>query len=70
MTTERPARSFRRHFEGWPAGLAIVFAALLSSVLVVPRRVEPELVPPPVIDRIEQAEREALERGRSARARA
>lgn len=51
-------------------GLAIVSAALLSSVLVVPRRVEPELIPPPVIDRIEQAETQALEQARSARARA
>ena len=51
-------------------GLVIVSAAVLSSVLVVPRRVEPELIPPPVIDRIEQAEHEALEHSRSARARA
>ena len=70
MTEQRPARGFRRHLEGWPVGLAIVSAALLSSVLVVPRRVEPELIPPPVIDRIEQAELDAREQSRSARARA
>ncbi|HEU4578313.1 MAG TPA: hypothetical protein VFS67_08665 [Polyangiaceae bacterium] len=58
-----------RHLEGWPVGLAIVSAALLSALLVVPRRVEPVWVPPPVIDRIEQRQNAQLEEERRARAR-
>jgi hypothetical protein len=62
----RAIRAFlARHLEGWPVGLAIVSAAALSALLVVPRSVEPVWVPPPLVDRIEQrlaAEREAARR--------
>jgi hypothetical protein len=49
--------------------LAIVSAALLSALLVVPRRVEPVWVPPPVIDRIEQRLDAQAEEERRAQAR-
>jgi hypothetical protein len=58
-----------RHLEGWPAGLAIVSAAALSALLVVPRRVEPDWVPPPRIDRVEQQLSTQLEGARLSRAR-
>jgi hypothetical protein len=57
-----------RHLEGWPAGLAIVSAAALSALLVVPRQVEPAAVPPPVIDRVEQRSSEQQEAARLERA--
>lgn len=61
----RAARSgWARHLEGWPAGLLIVSAAALSALLVVPRQVEPEWVPPPVIDRVEQRLNEQRETAR------
>jgi hypothetical protein len=53
-----------RHLEGWPVGLAIVSAAALSALLVVPRQVEPDGVPPPVIDRVEQRSSEQQEASR------
>jgi hypothetical protein len=59
-----------RHLEGWPVGLAIVSAAALSALLVVPRRVEPDWVPPPRIDRVEQRLNAQLEAVRRERARA
>lgn len=68
MTT--PTSSFRRHLEGWPVALWIVFVCALSAVLVVPRKVEPELIPPPVIDRPEQRRELEAEARRAERARA
>ena len=59
-----------RNLEGWPVGLAIVCSALLSALLVVPRRVEPVWVPPPVIDRVEQRRSAESDAERRARARA
>src|SRR4051812_30609276 len=59
-----------RNLEGWPVGLAIVSAALLSALLVVPRRVDPVWVPPPVIDRVEQRLNAQAEQDRRAQARA
>ncbi|HVZ36223.1 MAG TPA: hypothetical protein VG963_27535 [Polyangiaceae bacterium] len=61
---------WRRHFEGWPVGLSIVLSAAASALLVVPRAVEPDAVPPPVIDRSEQArlvEQETVRAERAAR---
>jgi hypothetical protein len=63
------ATGWRRHFEGWPIGLWVVFVCGLSALLVVPRNVPPELVPPPVVDRLEQRRERALEAGRAKRAR-
>src|SRR5688572_5612878 len=57
-----------RHLEGWPVGLAIVSAAALTALLVVPRQVEPTRVPPPVIDRVEQRLSEQREAQRRERA--
>ncbi|MEO8178592.1 MAG: hypothetical protein ABI895_07155 [Deltaproteobacteria bacterium] len=57
-----------RHLEGWPVGLAIVSAAALSALLVVPRHVEPAGVPRPVIDRVEQRLNEQREAARRERA--
>jgi hypothetical protein len=62
------ASGWRRHFEGWPVGLSIVLSAALSALLVVPRGVEPESVPPPVIDRLEQARFVTQEAARAERA--
>jgi hypothetical protein len=59
-----------RHLEGWPVGLAIVSAAALSALLVVPRPVEPDGVPPPVIDRVEQRLNAQRERARAGLAHA
>jgi len=59
-----------RNLEGWPVGLAIVSAALLSALLVVPRRVDPVWVPPPIIDRVEQRLNAQAEDARRAQARA
>ena len=59
-----------RNLEGWPVGLAIVSAALLSALLVVPRRVDPVWVPPPIIDRVEQRLNAEAEQDRRAQARA
>src|SRR5688572_27556477 len=66
----RPTPSFRRHLEGWPVALWIVFVCALTAVLVVPRKVEPELIPPPVIDRPEQRRELESELRRAERARA
>lgn len=60
----------RRHLEGWPLGLAVVGAAALTAALAVPRPVEPELVPPPVVDREQQKMELELESARAARAKA
>jgi hypothetical protein len=60
----------RRHLEGWQMGLAVVLATVLSALLVVPRQVEPEMLPPPRIDRGEQQTYLRLEQQRSARGRA
>ena len=49
MNASSLARRLARHFEGWQLGLLVVSMALLSALLVVPRNVPPELVPPPVI---------------------
>jgi hypothetical protein len=68
MTT--PGPSFRRHLEGWPVASWIVFVCALSAALVVPRKVEPELIPPPVIDRPEQRRELESEVRRAERARA
>jgi hypothetical protein len=68
MTPSRP--SFRRHLEGWPVALWIVFVCALTATLVVPRKVDPELIPPPVIDRPEQRQEVASEAKRAERARA
>jgi hypothetical protein len=59
-----------RQLRGWPSALLVVAMALLSALLVVPRRVEPEWVPPPRVDRLEQRQLQAAEAQRSARARA
>jgi hypothetical protein len=68
MSTARTRRGIRRHLEGWPLASWLVFACALSAMLVVPRQVEPELVPPPRIDRLLQREAEALERRRAEHA--
>ena len=47
-------RGLRRHLEGWPLGLGVVLAAVLTAALSVPRAVAPDLIPPPHIDRREQ----------------
>lgn len=59
-----------RHLRGWPSGLAVVAMAALSALLVVPRQVAPDWVPPPRVDRLEQRQLHEREAERSARARA
>jgi hypothetical protein len=63
------ARRLGRHLEGWPLGLWVIFMCVLTALLVVPRNVPPELVPPPVIDRAEQREQADNEAQRARRAR-
>jgi hypothetical protein len=70
MNTPGPGRGLRRHLEGWPVGVWLVFVCALSAALVVPRKVEPLLIPPPIIDRVEQRERREAEQLRAERARA
>jgi hypothetical protein len=60
---------WRRHLDGWQMGLGVVLAAALTALLVVPRQVEPQMLPPPRIDRGEQRNYLRLEQQRSARAR-
>lgn len=48
----------------------IVFVCALSAALIVPRKVEPELIPPPAIDRPEQRRELEAEARRAERARA
>lgn len=62
------SRGWGRHFEGWPLALSIVLTVALSAALVVPRGVQPDAVPAPQIDRIEQAARVEEEAERAARA--
>jgi hypothetical protein len=64
------ARRLGRHLEGWQLGLLVISMALLSALLAVPRNVPPELVPPPVVDRIEQRQALEAEARHAARARA
>lgn len=59
-----------KHLEGWPSGLAVVAMAALSALLVVPRQVAPDWVPPPRVDRLEQRHLQQREAERAARARA
>jgi hypothetical protein len=59
-----------RHLEGWPSALLVVSIAALSALLVVPRQVEPQWVPPPRVDRREQRQLHEREAQRSTRARA
>ena len=71
MISGSRAGGFRRHLEGWPLGVWVIFVCGLSALLVVPRDVPPELVPPPRIDRgaplVGQHSREVLlELGASA----
>jgi hypothetical protein len=51
-------------------GLWVVGVGVLSAALVVPRAVRPSLVPPPVVDRIEQRQEQAADAERARRARA
>jgi hypothetical protein len=51
-------------------GVWLVFTCALSAALVVPRKVEPDVIPLPVIDRAEQRERRDLEHGRVEHAQA
>lgn len=60
------ARRLGRHLEGWQLGLLVIGMAVLSALLVVPRNVPPELVPPPIIDRAEQHELAQIEARRAA----
>lgn len=70
MTTGSLARRLGRHLEGWQLGLGVIAVGVLSALLVVPRDVPPELVPPPVIDRAEQRLAAAEEAARAVRGRA
>jgi hypothetical protein len=62
--------ALRGHLEGWPLGLGVVGAAALTAALAVPRPVEPQLVPPPIIDREQQQLELDVEWARAARAKA
>jgi hypothetical protein len=68
--SSRPvATDWRRHLEGWPIGVWVVLVCGLTALLAVPRAVTPELLPPPLIDRLEQRRERALEASRVDRAR-
>lgn len=60
----------RRHLEGWPLGIGVVGAATLTALLAVPRPVEPDFVPLPLIDREQQLLEVSVERARAERAKA
>lgn len=70
MTATGAPRGWGRHFEGWPWAAWWVFAAAISAALVVPRPVEPELVPPPEVDRRQQQRELDLETRRAGAAEA
>jgi hypothetical protein len=61
---------WRRHLDGWPLGVWVIVICGLTALLVVPRNVPPELVPPPLIDRLEQRRERAREAQRAQQARA
>jgi len=64
------SRRLAKHLEGWELGLGVISMAVLSALLVVPRDVPPELVPPPRIDRPEQRQAADVETRRAESARA
>jgi hypothetical protein len=63
-------RRARRHLEGWELGVVALGIASLAAALVVPRGAEPDLVPPPRVDRQEVRRVLAVERERAAEAAA
>jgi hypothetical protein len=69
MTGTSLAKRLSRHLEGWQLGLWVIGMALLTALLVVPRNVPPVLVPPPVIDRVEQRQLADAEARRAAHGR-
>ena len=69
MSKNSLARRLGRHLEGWQLGLFVIGMAVLSALLVVPRNVPPELVPPPIIDRLEQRQAAEAEARRATRGR-
>ncbi len=70
MPRVSPHEGWQKYLEGWQLGAWLVLIAALSALLVVPRNVEPDLVPPPTVDRIEQRRELDVERERAARGRA
>ena len=71
MAALRPGKlQLARHLEGWPAALALVGGALLVVGLVVPRTAEPHILPVPIVDRVEQRDRNQRETRRADEARA
>jgi hypothetical protein len=70
VTPPAAAGGWRRHLEGWQLGLWVVFVCGLTAMLVVPRNVPPDDLPPPVIDRLEQRQEREREAKRAAEARA
>jgi hypothetical protein len=70
MNVAGARRGVRRHLEGWQMGLGVVLATALFALLVVPRQVEPEMLPAPRVDRDEQRTYLRLEQQRSERGHA
>lgn len=70
MTTPASAGGWLRHLEGWQLGLWVVFVSGLTALLVVPRDVPPDYVPPPIIDRLAQRQEREREAKRAEAARA
>jgi hypothetical protein len=70
VTPPTPPGGWRRHLEGWQLGVWVVFVCGLTAMLVVPRNVPPEYLPPPIIDRREQRQDREREAKRAAEARA
>lgn len=54
---------FRRHLDGWQLGLLSVSIALLALALTLPRKVAPDVLPLPNVDRVEQGRETARARG-------
>ena len=70
MTGKSRVDKLLRHLEGWPLGLGVVGAAVLTAVLAVPRPVEPDFIPLPLIDRQQQELEIETERARVHHAKA
>jgi hypothetical protein len=50
VTKQTKARSFKRLYDGWGAGVAVLLIAGSSMVLALPRPVAPEDLPSPLVD--------------------
>ncbi|MFC1641141.1 hypothetical protein ACFL5O_00420 [Myxococcota bacterium] len=64
-TASTPSGRLARHLEGWRLGLVSVGIAVVGIILILPRKVEPDVLPLPRVDRAEQHRAQAVESSRA-----